>query len=74
MKSVKKKKKKLSKQCGNCSPLLRIDHEEITIFRLPQSLGETFPIRYIDDRDRGVGRVSLLVTDWQQNDVYIPSL
>ena len=54
--------------------MLRIDHEEITIFRLPQSLGETFPIRYIDDRDRGVGRVSLLVTDWQQNDVYIPSL
>ena len=63
-----------SKQCENCFPLLRIDHEEITIFYLPQSLGEIFSILHVDDRDREVGRVSLLVADLEQNDVYILSL
>ena len=54
--------------------MLRIDHEEITIFCLPQSLGEIFSILHVDDRDREVGRVSLLVADLEQNDVYILSL
>ena len=62
-----------SKQYENCSPLLRIDHEEITIFRLPQSLRRNVSYA-VDDCDGEVGRVSLLVTDLEQNDHYILSL
>ena len=53
--------------------MLRIDHEEITIFRLPQSLRRNVSYA-VDDRDGEVGRVSLLVTDLEQNDDYILSL
>ena len=54
--------------------MLRIDHDEITIFCLPQRLGEIFSILHVDDRYREVGRVSLVVADLEQNDVYILSL
>ena len=53
--------------------MLRIDHEEITIFRLPQSLRRNFSY-LVDDLDGEVRRVSLLVIDLEQNDDYIISL